>query len=85
MLTETEIVNYADKRVLHDKIASLEDRMAYIVEKYGASSDIGDRIQIVWEESRSLEHKIFRHLSFSPEALSELIPEGIEDELFESR
>ena len=32
-LTEAEIVNYADKRVLHDQVVSLKERKYYILEK----------------------------------------------------
>ena len=35
--TEVEIVNYADKRVMHDSIVSLEQRMDYILQRYGTT------------------------------------------------
>ena len=34
-LDETMLVNYADKRVTHDKLVDLEDRFAYIAKRYG--------------------------------------------------
>ena len=34
-LGEAEIINYADKRVLHDRIVGLDKRLDYILEKYG--------------------------------------------------
>jgi len=37
--SEAEIVNYADKRVLHDRIVSLDERMGYILKKYGDAPD----------------------------------------------
>ena len=35
---EAKIVWYADKRVTHDKICTLEDRFKYLKERYGSSS-----------------------------------------------
>ena len=37
--TDAQIVNYSDKRVLHDKIVPLNDRMGYILEKYGNTQE----------------------------------------------
>ena len=33
-ISEAEIINYADKRVLHEKVVSLDKRLEYILEKY---------------------------------------------------
>ncbi len=64
--TEAEIVNYADKRVLHDRVASLDDRMAYIENRYCKTADHRKRLRDLWEETRSLERKIFMRLPFGP-------------------
>lgn len=63
---EAEIVNYADKRVLHDRIASLSDRMRYIEDKYGVDENKRQKIKIMWLESEQLEQKLFRFLCFAP-------------------
>ncbi len=63
---EPEIVNYADKRVRHDKIVSLDKRMDYILHRYGKSPAHDERIQELWRESRYLEKKIFDLLPFQP-------------------
>jgi len=63
---EAEIVNYADKRVRHDKIVSLDQRMAYILTRYGKSPQHRKRIQKLWRESIRLEQKIFKQLPFQP-------------------
>ena len=34
-----EIVNYADKRVVHDQVVLLEERMAYLIERYGTTPE----------------------------------------------
>jgi putative nucleotidyltransferase with HDIG domain len=37
---EKEIVYYADKRVNHDKVVSLEERLDYILERYGMNNEV---------------------------------------------
>jgi putative nucleotidyltransferase with HDIG domain len=66
---EAQIVNYADKRVLHDEVVSLEERMAYIVERYGQEDAHRERIMQLWEESRRLETLLFTHIDFPPHEL----------------
>jgi putative nucleotidyltransferase with HDIG domain len=70
---EEQIVNYADKRVLHEEIVSLEKRMAYIVERYGQEEAHRKRIMLLWDESRELEERIFRHVDFAPDELTAYI------------
>ncbi len=73
--TEAEVVNYADKRVLHDRIVSLDDRMAYILERYGAADPSRRRrIMALWQETRLLEGKLFRPLACGPEDVEGLGP-----------
>ncbi len=69
---EPEIVNYSDKRVLHDKIVSLKKRMDYIMERYGKEPEHRDRIRMLGREAEKLENKLFRWLPFSPGELGEL-------------
>ena len=63
---EADIINYADKRVLHDKIVGLDKRMDYILERYGKLPENQERIRWLWEKTRTLEIKIFGDLPFSP-------------------
>ena len=70
---EAEIVNYADKRVLHDQIVLLADRLAYILERYGDGIKSRERIMGLWAKSKALEKKIFSCLSFPPEALKDVV------------
>jgi putative nucleotidyltransferase with HDIG domain len=69
-LSEAVIVNYADKRVLHDRIVSLDERMGYILERYGTRREHKHRIQLLWEKTAALEEHIFKHLPFSPDDLN---------------
>ncbi|UCD33369.1 MAG: HD domain-containing protein [Desulfobacterales bacterium] len=79
---EAEIVNYADKRVLHDRVVSLKDRMAYVLKKYGKELIHHERIFRLWKDSERLEKKIFAALSFSPSDLNDLLdPVTLKNEL----
>ena len=71
--TEAEIVNYADKRVLHDRIVSLGERMGYILERYGQEPDRKRHILLLWEKTRELEGRLFSRLPFGPDDLSRLL------------
>ena len=77
--SEKEVVYYSDKRVNHDGIVSLEDRLAYILERYGKNKEnLCRAIRINFDLCKRVEKKIFNKLTFSPEALAALA----EDEEF---
>ena len=44
-LEEREIINYADKRVMHDRIVSLEERVKDLIQRYGTTEEIRKRIR----------------------------------------
>ena len=58
-LREVEIVNYADKRVLHDLVVTLGQRFADLRRRYGRTPEIVDRITTNEQRSLILEKKIF--------------------------
>ena len=71
--SEKEIVFYADKRVNHDAIVSLEDRLAYILERYGKNHDeLCNRIKMNFELCQKVEEKLFKRLPFDPGSLDRL-------------
>lgn len=73
-ISEKEIVYYADKRVNHDKVVSLEERQDYIIERYAKGrKDLCALIIKNFDFCREVEKKIFSKLSFSPENLTEMI------------
>jgi len=74
---EQEIVNYSDKRVLHDKVVPLEKRLEYIKLRYGKNKEFKDHIQIMWANTVDLENKIFCRLDISPGQLSECMTQDI--------
>ncbi len=72
-VSEQEIVNYADKRVLHDEVVPLSKRLEYIQIRYGKNKTFQKRIAVMWEMTTALENKLFNHLPFSPSLLPEKI------------
>lgn len=81
--TEAEVVNYADKRVLHDRIVPLGERMGYILEKYGREPERKRMILLLWEKTEALEARLFAGLPFAPDDISRLLAEGHPGELQE--
>lgn len=74
--TEAEIVNYADKRVLHDQIVTLNERMNYILEKYAKGPEYRERLLWLWKKTEELEARLFSYVSFKPKELGRLIDEA---------
>ncbi len=70
LFSEAEIVNYADKRVLHDEVVSLDRRMRYIVDRYCHGEADHRRIAWLWEKTRGLEAHIFKRLPFKAAELA---------------
>ena len=76
-ISEAEVLNYADKRVLHDEIVALDRRMDYIVERYAETPAHRERIHLLWQKTKNLEDRIFGVLSFATGDLNQLIqPRG---------
>ena len=72
--TEKEIVYYADKRVNHDQVVSLEERLAYILERYGMNNEVRCRaIRKNYSRCRELEKRMFSSLPFEPADISDLL------------
>ncbi len=65
-----ELVHYADKRVRHHDVVSLDERLEYILERYGNNNP--ERCQTIERHfglCRRLERLLFRWLPFAPEEL----------------
>ncbi|MBC2704414.1 HDIG domain-containing metalloprotein [Desulfobacula sp.] len=76
-VSEQEIVNYSDKRVLHDKVVPLKKRLEYIKLRYGTGKEFKDRLQNMWATTVDLENKIFCRLDITPGQLSECMTQEI--------
>ncbi len=69
-----EIVYYADKRVRHDEVVSLEHRLEYILDRYGNDDPHRKHfIRLNFQQCQDLEVNLFTFLNFSHEELSQLI------------
>jgi uncharacterized protein len=74
IFTAREIIYYADKRVRHEEIVSLDDRLEYILERYSAGvPDIERRIRENFARCVQLESSLFKFLPFTPEQLPRLV------------
>ena len=72
-LNEAVILNYADKRVLHENVVSLDKRVEYILERYTKAPEDHQRVYMLWEKTREIEDEIFAALSLFPDDLNDLI------------
>ena len=70
LFNATELVYYADKRVRHHSVVSLEERLEYILEHY-ADNDPTRRLLIRenFNKCKILEQHLFQWLPFSPQGL----------------
>jgi putative nucleotidyltransferase with HDIG domain len=72
-----EIVYYADKRVRHDEIVSLKERLEYIMDRYGNNDP--KRLQLIdtnFEKCRELEEYIFAHLTMNAQDIKEVVEDS---------
>jgi uncharacterized protein len=70
---EAEVVNYADKIVMHDRVVSMRERMEDILRRYARTSEIRERIELLIEKSIELENRLFGFLSITPGRLPALL------------
>ena len=67
-IDKVQIVYYADKRVNGEEVVSLNERLSYILDKYGKDDPaICDRIKRNFMLCRKVEEKIFNYLDLRPE------------------
>ncbi len=72
-VSEEEIVYYADKRVNHDKIVPLQERLAYILQRYGKNNrTFMEAIIANFSMCKRVEERLFRPLHFGPEEIESL-------------
>lgn len=66
-VTEAELVNYADKRVLYEDVVSLEVRFRDLIARYGKGRiEFEERIRRNWATMEAVEVKLFRALRIGP-------------------
>jgi uncharacterized protein len=69
---EAEVVNYADKRVLHTRVVTLGERFADLRERYGVSPEAKSRIAGLERMAQRLEVKLFAPIRLTPTDLLQL-------------
>lgn len=69
---ETEVVNYADKRVLHTRVVTLSERFADLLERYGRTPEARARLAALEIKFQALEDRIFDPLDLNPVDLLQL-------------
>jgi putative nucleotidyltransferase with HDIG domain len=57
-LEEREIINYADKRVMHERIVSLSERLEDLIQRYGTTEEIKNLIRQNESNAYAIEKKI---------------------------
>jgi uncharacterized protein len=73
-VTAAEIVSYADKRVLHDRVVPLHERFAYLKTRYGKSTQALCRIEAAKQRTKNIEQRI-----------ADILPGGMPDTFFANR
>jgi putative nucleotidyltransferase with HDIG domain len=73
-----EVVNYADKRVQHDRIVSLKQRFSDLKDRYGHVESAFEQMARMEKATYAIESKIFRILGSDPEDLQRLQNEKVE-------
>ncbi len=82
VFTAREIVYYADKRVRHDEIVNLNERLDYIIKHYGnCNAKLHELIKANFNQCVQLEALLFDFLDFSPEHLA-LKVNGLDTDFF---
>lgn len=71
-VSEEEVVNYADKRVMHDRIVSLEERFNDLKDRYGRHDKAIEYLGRLEKGTYEIENKIFSILDFNPDDLQSL-------------
>jgi putative nucleotidyltransferase with HDIG domain len=70
-ISEEEVVNYADKRVMHDRIVSLEVRFNDLRDRYGRDGKAMEYLERLERVIHEIENKIFSVLDISPHDLQQ--------------
>src|SRR4030043_215214 len=71
-ISEKEVVNYADKRVQHDRIVSLRERFADLKDRYGKDKIASHQMEKLEKDTLEIEKKIFSIIEINPDDLQHL-------------
>ena len=68
-ISEEEVVNYADKRVQHDRVVSLDERFEDLKRRYGKSERAIELLEGLRQSTFEIERRIFSILEMDPNRL----------------
>ncbi len=71
-ISEEILVNYADKRVKHTDVVSLEERFIDLQARYGLDDIRRQRINELYLQSKEMEQTIFSRLEIAPDDLTRI-------------
>jgi uncharacterized protein len=70
---EAALVHYADKRVKHTALVSLEERFLDLKERYGKHPAVRQWLEDLEGKTKNLEERIFNRLQAPPDSLQALM------------
>ena len=71
-VSEALVVNYADKRVKHESIVTLSERLEDLLKRYGTTPRHRERLKRLCREVETIETVIFKKLDIEPAELNRL-------------
>lgn len=72
LVSPSVVVNYADKRVLHDRVVTFEERGRDLLERYGIAPEHRARLKKMIDYNTGLEAELFAKMDLDPEDLAEV-------------
>jgi hypothetical protein len=82
-INESAVVNYSDKRVRHDRVVSLKERLKDLVVRYGGTPETRSRLRDMTRNVERLEEEIFSQIPLSPRDVESMIQDPPPRSLFE--
>lgn len=67
------VVNYADKRVMHEEIVDLPSRFHDLIQRYGKTPEACRRLRHLENKALRMEERLFARLGFRPEDLPRVV------------
>lgn len=81
-VNEAMVVNYSDKRVMHDRVVSLQKRFVDLMDRYGTDDQRMHRIMTHYAEAREVERILVSSSGMDP-TLMELLNLVAQDHAFD--
>ena len=78
-IAEEHVLFYADKRVVHDVVVSLEERFEYLETTYGKTPQAIEGLRKMKENTFKLEKRLFLYFDFGPDDLISRLDGGTKD------